>query len=49
MDAFYEAVEKCGVLSRVHSNKGEENVDVWDYMVNLHGDGRSSHHRKQCS
>ena len=43
VDAFYEAVEKCGIPSRIRSDKGGENVDVWDYMVSLRGEGRSSY------
>ena len=32
-----------GVPSRIRSDKGGENVDVWDYMVRVRGDGRSSY------
>ena len=34
---------QCGVPSRIRSDKGGENVDIWDYMARVRGHGRSSY------
>ena len=43
LHAFKEAANVYGVPSRIRSDEGGENVDVWDYMVRVRGDGRSSY------
>ena len=42
LDAFDEATRMYGVPFRVRSDKGGENVDVWNYMERVRGHGRSS-------
>ena len=42
-ETFQEATRMYGIPSRVRSDKGGENIDVWDYMTAVRGDGRSSY------
>jgi len=39
---FEEAIVKCGVPSRIRTDKGGENVLLWDRMVELRGENRGS-------
>ena len=43
LELFADAITRCGVPSRVRSDKGGENVLVWDRMLELRGDGRGSY------
>lgn len=42
-EAFQEATRMYGIPSRVRSDKGGENVDVWSYMTRVRGSERSSY------
>ena len=52
LQQFHLAVEKFGLPERVHSDKGRENIDVWQYMVYMHGSsaavfaGSSTHNER---
>ena len=52
MSAFQEAVQKHGLPSKVRSDLGGENADVWRYMVEQHSDssaiitGASTHNQR---
>ncbi|MGH0121833.1 UNVERIFIED_CONTAM: hypothetical protein FKN15_075934 [Acipenser sinensis] len=43
LDWFLSAVEQFGLLSRVRSDKGGENIKVAHYMVSRQGENRNSH------
>ena len=43
LDNFIEATRKYGLPSRVHSDRGSENVEVARYMNSKRGSDRSSH------
>ena len=43
LEEFQEATRIYGTPSRVRSDKGGENVGVWDYMTDMRGDGRASY------
>lgn len=40
---FYQAVQECGIPSRVRSDKGGENVLVWQFMEEVRGPNRRSY------
>jgi len=40
---FYEAIDNYGLPSRVRSDKGGENILVWQSMINLRGENRRSY------
>ena len=41
LSAFEKAVEKHGLPSKIRSDLGGENVDIWRYMVEQHSDSSS--------
>lgn len=43
LDRFIEATERFGIPSRVHSDKGLENIEVAHFMVAHRGENRHSH------
>ena len=41
--SFVQATQMFGIPSRVRTDKGGENVKVWDFMEQHRGSGRSSY------
>ena len=42
LESFTAAVQMYGLLRKLRTDLGGENVDAWDYMVALHGDDEST-------
>ena len=43
LEQFISATDECGVPSRVRSDYGGENIQVWRFMEEVRGEGRSSY------